>query len=187
MINSSQQGKRKMKCDTYANRYVIIWCDFSTFSSPVANLEATYGGWPHIVHKMGKAWRMAQQEMSKLDFVCMRNYYCVRQLRRGNCLLQQQELVVLTNWGIFYCARVGQIGKVLHYLKRQRKKQLLTPGKYHEHFFTEKSTSDKDLTDHEIEKKQDYCINRSEHSGKCKHCPNQKNHQTASCCDWMLL
>lgn len=111
MINSSQQDKRKMKCDTYANRYVIIWCDFSTFSSPVANLEATYGGWPHIVHKMGKAWRMARQEMSILDFVCMRNYYCVRQLRLGNCLLQQQELVVLTNWGIFYCARVGQMGE----------------------------------------------------------------------------
>lgn len=122
MINSSQQGKRKMKCDTHANRYVIIWCDFSTFSSPVANLEATYGGWPHIVHKMGKAWRMAQQEMSILDFVCMRNYYCVRQLRLGNCLLQQQELVVLTNWGIFYCARVGQMGESSALFETPKKK-----------------------------------------------------------------
>ena len=109
MINSSQQNIRKMKCVTYANRYLIIWCDFSTFSSPVAYLEATYGGWPHIVHKMGKAWRMAQQEVSILDFVYTRNYYCVRQLRLGNCLLQQQELVILTNLGIFYCARVGQM------------------------------------------------------------------------------
>ena len=64
----------------------------------------------------------------------------------------------------FIVFKLDKWGKVLHYLKHQRKKA--APGKYHEYFFTKKSTSDKDLTDHEIEKKQDYCINRSEHRGK---------------------
>ena len=122
MINSSQQDIRKMKCVTYANRYLIIWCDFSNFSSPVAYLEATYGGWPHIVHKMGRAWRMAQQEMSIINFLCMRNYYCVRQQRLRNCLLQQQELVNLSNWGIFHCVQVGQMGESSALFETPKKK-----------------------------------------------------------------
>lgn len=137
--------------------------NYSTFSSPVAYLEAAYGGWPHIVHKMGKAWRMVQQA---IDCLCMRNYYCFRHLRLRNCLLQQQELVILSNWGIFHCVQVGQMGESSALFETPKKKSTSWYLENIMNTFSLKNLHQTNLTDHEIEKKQDYCINRSEHRGK---------------------
>lgn len=182
MTNPSQWDIKKVKCVAYAKRYLIIWCAFSTFSSPpVTNLEATCGGWPHVVHKMDEAWRISNKE-------CLYWILCAWETITvlGNWDL---GIVCYSSWNLlswlievyFIAFKLDKKGKVLHYLKRKRRTQLLTPGNYRKHFFTEKSTLDRALTDYDIKKKQDYCIIRSEHREKCKHCPNQKNHQTSPC------
>ena len=129
----------------------------------------------------GWSLKTLQQGMSILDFVCMRNNYCVRQLRFGDCLLQQLELVILTNRGIFYCIQIGQKGESSALFVAQKKKAAPDTWKLSWTLFHWKSTLDRALTDHDIKKKQDYYIIRSEHREKCKHWPNQKNHQTSPC------
>ena len=104
MTNPSQQNMRKMKCVVPAMRYFIILC-FSTLSSPpVAYLETTRGQCPHVGHKVEKALRMVQQRMSALDFMCMRNYYCVKAAESQGSFATAAG----TKRSIFYHVHIGQ-------------------------------------------------------------------------------
>lgn len=105
-----------------------------------------------------------------MDFVCMRNYYCVRQLKFVVChsSLNLLPWLLKVNWTKFVLFEV-----------QKKKKRSLTPRNYPEHSLIEHQHQTKHYLTIILRQKQDHCIIMSEHREKCKHCLKQKNNQTS--------